>query len=381
MSLSFSAVSLISYFLQSCQRPLLDLEKRIYDITGLAIAAKDAADADDNMSTADEEEDDPEKESKEKRAWKKIISKMYDIQAKSHSVIKELVVKAIAAARKAQLKGVVGQLRSALLEFHPNAAGACKAASLKILEDHGGYDYDDDDDDEEEDVNDDTAEPEEEAIPSSLCAEAVIINSSLDGIEDAGHADWVDAVRSGKTLSRMACLVTAFTKRARQKLTRVREEQEDLLNAIAVWEKEEDRHVKNQEKAAANGKPPPVRKPSSFVVSEVWADVTFTDEIVMTKVEPFPWWPAKKCVPRDPDMAQKLVSLNRTLVSLVGESGGLRVIEPAAIRPFTGKLVEEEDNNTESLTNVTRDMKNQLDDCMAMARRILRSHASKKKKR
>ena len=57
------------------------------------------------------------------------------------------------------------------------------------------------------------------------------------------------------------------------------------------------------------------------------------------------------------------------------------MIEPVAIRPFTGKLVEEEEDNTESLANVTRDMKNQLDDCMAMARRILRSHASKKKKR
>lgn len=358
----------------------MDLEKRIYKITGLATAAKDAADADDNMSTAGEE-DDSEKESKEKRAWKKIINKMYAIQAKSHSVIRELVVKAITAARKAQLKGVVGQLRSALLEFHPNAAGACKAASLKILEEHGGYDYEDDDEDEEEDGNDDIAEPEETEIPSSLCAEAVIINSSLDGIEDAGHVDWVDAVRNAKTLSRMACLVTAFAKRAKQKLVKVQEEKEDLLKAVSVWEREEERHVKNQEKAATNGKPPPIRKPSSFTVSEVWANVTFTDEIVMTKVEPFPWWPAKKCVPRDPSMAEKLASINRTLVSLVGESGGLRVMETSAIRPFTGKLVEEEEDSTDSLANVARETKNQLDDCMAMARRILRSHANRKKKR
>ena len=360
---------------------MLDLEKRIYDITGLATAAKDAADADDNMSAADEEENDPEKESKEKRAWKKIISKMYDIQAKSHSVIRELVVKAIAAARKAQLKGVVGQLRSALLEFHPNAAGACKAASLKILDDHGGYDYEDDDEDEDEDANEDVAEAEEPVVPSSLCAEAVIINSSLDGIEDAGHADWVDAVRNGKTLSRMACLVTAFVKRAEQKLAKVQEEKEDLLQALSVWEREEDRHTKNLAKAAENGKPAPVRKPSNVVVSEVWANVTFTDEIVMAKAEIYPWWPAKKCIPRDPDMVEKLESINRRLVSLVGEGGGLRVVEASAIRPFTGKLVEEEEGNTESLANVAKETKNQLDDCMAMSRRILRAHAGKKTKK
>ena len=356
------------------QRPLLDLEKRIYQITGLAMSAKDAADADDNMS-ASGEEDDAEKDSKEKRAWKKIINKMRNLPSKRHTVIREMVVEAISAARKAQLKVVVGQLRAALLGFHPNAAGACKAAALKVLDSHGGYDYDDDDDDEEEDANDDAAEPEEPEIPSSLCAEAVIVNSSLDGIEDAGHIDWVDAVKSGKTLSRMACLVTAFVKRAKQKLVKVQEEQDALIKAVSVWEKEEERHLRNQSKS--NGNKEIARKPSNFVVSEVWANVRFTDEIVMTKVEPYPWWPAKKCIPRNADLEASLVSINRCLVSLVGESGGLRVVETSAIRPFTGKLVEAEEGT--DMNHVAKDTKTQLDDCMAMARRILRSHSSKKK--
>jgi len=341
------------------------------------MAAKDSQDADDSMSTSEEEES-AEKESKERRAWKKIVNKLHNVPSKRHVVIREMVVEAISAARKAQLKVVVGQLRSALLEFHPNAAGACKISALKVLESHGGYDHDDEDDDddvEEEDTNDDAADAEPEA-PSALCAEAVIVNSSLDGIEDSGHHDWVDAVKSGKTLSRMACLVTAFVKRAKKKLEKIREERDALVAAVGMWEKEEERRLRNQAKSNGNAKA--INKGSSYVVSEVWADVDFTDEIVMTKVEPYPWWPAKRCIARDGDLAASLNTVNRCLVSLVGESGGLRVVETSAVRSFTGKLVEEEEGA--DVSYVSKETKTQLDECMTMARRILRSHSIKKKK-
>ena len=66
-----------------------------------------------------------------------------------------------------------------------------------------------------EEENNDDAVDEEAEVPSALSADAVILNSSLDGIEDAGHHDWVEAVKSAKTLSRMSTLVTSFIKRAK----------------------------------------------------------------------------------------------------------------------------------------------------------------------
>ena len=350
---------------------MLYLERRIFEITGLAMAAKDSHDADDNMSADGEAEDADQKDSKEKRAWKKIIHKMRFEPSKRHTIIREMVVAAIAAARKSQLKAVVSQLRAALLEFHPNAAGACKASALKVLESHGGYEYDDEDDEDEEDATDEAAaDNEEPEIPSSLCAEAVIINSSLDGIEDAGHTDWVDAVKSARTLSRIACLVTAFAVRAKEKLNKMQEEQADLLKAVGVWEKEHERHLKNVSKSNAETV---AKRPSSYVVSEVWANVSFSDEIVMVKVEPYPWWPAKKCFARDTALRSSLETVGRWLVSLIGENGGLRVVETTMVRPFTGTLVEIEEGL--DMSDVTKEIKAQLDDCMAMARRVLRSRS------
>lgn len=342
----------------------------MFEITGLAMAAKDSADADDNMSTSGEEEN-AEKESKERRAWKKTINKLYSLPSKRHVMIREIVVEAIAAARKAQLKDVVGQLRTALLEFHPNAAGACKTAALKVLDLHGGYDEEDDDEEGEEEANEDTPEADEAETPSALSAEAVIVNSSLDGIEDAGHVDWVDAVKSARTLSRMATLVTAFVHRASGKLRKLQEEHDALMKALATWEKDEERRFKNQAKGN-------IFKKSSKAAaepSEVWAHVNFTDEICMAKVEDYPWWPAKKCMAKDVDLEASLKTLGRCLVSVVGESGGIRVVETSAIREFTGNLVEDEDTDMSGFSKETR---TQLDECMAMARRILRARSGKK---
>lgn len=367
----------VSQTVAGLRRPLLDLEKRVYEITGLAIAAQDVADADDNMSASGEDEDE-EKDSKEKRAWKKLVHKLRNMPSKKHAAIREIVVNAIAAARKAQLKAVVGQLRAALLEYHPNAAGTCKAAAVKVLDEHGGYEMEDEDEDEEDEeeekeTSDDAAETEEQEIPSALSADAVIVNSSLDGIEDAEHVDWVDAVKAGKTLSRMATLVTAFVKKAKTKLNKASEEYDALTDAVAIWEKEEERRLRSE---AKNGTDKPQKKPASLGVSEVWANVEFTSEMAMVMVDPYPWWPAKKCVAKDAKLEASLKSVNRCLVSLVGESGAIRVVQNSAVRPYTGKLVEEEEGI--DMSDLTKETKTQLDDCMAMARRVLRAKEAKK---
>ena len=182
------------------QKPLLDLEQRVFEIMGLAVATFDADEADDNMSATSEDER-SRQEQKEKLAWKKKIHALRSIETKRFSQIREVVVEAITAARKAHFGSVVAKLRSALLLHRPSAAGECKAAALAVLDSHGGYHAEDDDSDDESD-DDEAINEENDDVPTLLSAEATMISGSLGGDDDADRVDWIDAVKSCKTLSR-----------------------------------------------------------------------------------------------------------------------------------------------------------------------------------
>lgn len=345
-------LTLISFI---SQQPLLDLEERVFGISGLAMAAKDADEADDNMSTNPEEE----KQEQLQVAWKKLINRLNRLPAKAHAKIRQTVVEAIAAARKSQNSAVVIELRDALLQYHPQAAGACKAAALSVLEQHGGYD-DDDDEEEEEEME---FEQEQEGIyiekdtglSSALCAEAVILNSSLDGREDASRADWITAVKKAKTISKMAALAAGFSAKASERLTKIESEQETLEKFIEVWGKASTLRKQKE------------KKQELFETPEVWADVTFTEEFCLAKGSNYPWWPAKKCIAKDETLSKSLDTYGRVLVSLIGESGGLRVVRTEDILPFSEKFPEDE-----NMSKYPKEIRNQLEDCMTMARRIIR---------
>ena len=176
----------------------------MFEITGLATATQDADEADDNMSASSEDQRSLQ-EQKEKLAWKKKINALRYIETKRHSQIREVVVEAITAARKAQQGSVVSKLRSALLLHHPNAASECKVAALAVLDNHGGY-HEEDDDSDDESVMDDENNEEEDEIPSLLCGEAMMITGSLGGDDNADRVDWIDAVKSCKTISRYVAL-------------------------------------------------------------------------------------------------------------------------------------------------------------------------------
>ena len=337
------------------------------------MAASDADQADDNMSSSPEED----KEEKLQLAWKKIIYRLHRLPAKAHSRIRQLVVEAIAAARKAQQAVVVAQLREALLQFHPQSAGSCKISALEILEQHGGYDDFDDEDEEDEDGDEAEDEAKEgdqfqpdTGISCVLCAEAVILNSSLDGQEDASRGDWITAVKKTRTLSKFAALSAAFVAKASTKLDKLESEQDTLRHAVDAWVRASS--SRNKKKSTKDISEP----------SEVWTNVTFTDDFCLAKVDKYPWWPAKKCIVKEEELAQSLQSVGRCLVSLVGELGGLRVIKTESLLPFSETLPEDED-----LSNHSKEMRTQLDECMAMARRIIRgkekkaARASKKKKK
>lgn len=330
-------------------------------MTGLAMAYQDTIDADENMSTTP---DDDNKEEQAQVAWKRLVYRLERLPAKAHSKIRHLVVDAIAAARKSQQATVVAQLREALLQFHPEAAGACKAAALKILENHGGYVDDEDDEDEDMEEDDDVPRVVEQkaqsgaGLSSVLSFEGVTLNSCLEGQEDASRADWIAAVKSCKTVAKLGALTAAFCSKASEKLEKIESEKAALSDAIDCWEKSSSL----RKKSIKFEKEP----------TEVWTNVTFTDDFCLAKVEDFPWWPAKRCIVKDEKVAKSLANLGRSIVSLVGESGGLRVLVNEKIQDYSETPSDQDD-----LTSHSKEIRNQLDDCRAMARRIIRGKQSK----
>lgn len=359
-SANFGASSMPS-ILTMLRQPLLDLEERLADISNLAVAAKDNDLADENMSTDGTDDDRATKERLEK-AWKKIIYRIRPIPARGHVQIRDAVVAGIAAARKAHLADVVSELRSALLLHHPGSAGACKAAAIKVLEDHGDYDPVEDEDDESDDEDEGKDEIEEELVPSVISMEGAIVRSSLGGSPAASRDDWIEAVKSVKTFSRLASLASGFVLDSMRRIERMEFQHDDLVTAMAKWEKDQERRAKNNLNGRKTGKAKAYDGPS-----EVWANVRITDEICMAKAENYPWWPATKCEAKDSALAQSISELDRCLVSLVGESGELRVVMNSDIREFTGQTIDDEDT-----AKASKDTRNQLDECMTLARRILR---------
>lgn len=340
---------------------MLELESRVFEATGLAMVSKETDEADDNMSTSPEDE-----EEQLQVAWKKSIHRLKRLPAKAYTKIHAALVEAIAAARKAQNTVVVAELKHALVEYHPEAASYCKEQALEVLEKHGGYEEDtDDESDTEMEVEKPIAEQvtkenEESDITSCLCAEAIILNSSLDGQEDAARADWIRAVKQTRTISKLAAYVSAFVTKASAKVGKMEEEYSALMDAMSTWGK--SRSKKKSSKAAPE-------------LSEVWANVNFTDEYCFVKIEEYPLWPARKCLPKDEELTSELSSVDRLLVSLVGERGALRVVKTDACVPFSDTLPEGED-----LSAHTRDIRNQLSEAMNIARRVVRGQKKKKSK-
>jgi len=344
---------------------LLQLESRVFESTGLSMVAKETDEADENMSTSPVDE-----EEQLRNAWKKPIHRLKRVPAKAYTKIHTAIVEAIASARKAQNTVVVAQLKHALVEYHPEAASYCKDEALEVLERNGGYE-DDFDDESDSETNETDVEKRKEKIvakekndsdiSSCLCAEAIILNSSLDGQEDASRVDWIRAVKQTRTVSKLAALVAAFVSKASAKVGKMEEEHAALLDALNVWGKSRPKRKKSIQAAPE--------------LSEVWANVNFSDEFCFAKIDEYPLWPARKCVPKDDKLASELESVERVLVSLVGERGALRVVKKEACVPFSSTFPDNED-----LSSHSRDIRSQLDEAMSVARRVVRGHQKKQAK-
>lgn len=327
------------------------------------MVAKETDEADDNMSTSPEDE-----EAQIQVAWKKCIHRLKRVPAKSYTKIHAALVEAIAAARKAQNTVVVAELKHALVEYHPEAVSYCKGQALEVLEKHGGYEEDTDDESDTEgnemdvekgNTDQATKASEESDLVSCLCAEAIILNSSLDGQEDASRVDWIRAVKQTRTMSKLAAFVSAFVNKASAKVAKMEEEHSALMDAMNAWGKSRSK------KKSSQGAPE---------LSEVWANVNFSDEFCFVKIDEYPLWPARKCLPKDDELVSQLESVDRILVSLVGERGALRIVKTDACIPFADTLPEGED-----VSSHNRDIRNQLDEAMNVARRVARGQKKKMK--
>jgi len=365
LGLAHSTPSL-SQVLSVVKGPLTDIESRIFTITGLQKAVQEVTDANDNMSVASNSSNDDLKKASMKverarMAWKKKIFSLNSIPTKRAGAIRDILISAIAIARKGDLSDVVEDLRSALKLHRPGAAGRAKTEAMALLEKYGGYKKGEAKEnveslESENDLSDtESLSDKVESTPLSLtfrCAEAMMLSGSLSGDSHADRMDWKDAVMGCKTVSRFSALAQALDHQANPILLKIIEDQERLMKAIQYWEGGKTRNHKAKRRGKYNSS------------TEIWTYTTTTERFVMAKVRGYPWWPARVCNAKDLYTASSLKALGRVLVSFVGEHHLHVVTDPDEMQEFSGEIVEED------LSKYAANTVKMLKESMDLARRI-----------
>lgn len=341
------------------------MERRVWSITGheMARAALDEADQY-AASHEDDEDEDQEDAAKEREiielAWKKKISSLANIPTKKSSLIRDIIIAAIAIARKAHLNDVLEDLRSALMLHRPTAAAAAKQQALEVLAKYGGYDGDDDDSDDDDDMDIDTEGPqkeEEEAkVETLLCGDANMIFASIKDDDDAERQEWIDGVKRCKTLSMFAALAEAFVYKASGLLVGMDDAQKNLADAIKYWDGPGGKKRGSGKKSA---------KYSSS--TDIWTEYELTENFVWAKVEGYPWWPSRVCKAKDKSIAKSLTAVGRELISFVGMEDIVCVNAEDEMKPYCGETEDMED-----ISSYPEDMVKQLKNSLLMTRRILK---------
>lgn len=339
---------------------MIDLEKRIYSITGVERATKEVDEANDNVSVVSNESDDCKAESelleRANYAWKKKIYSLHSILPRRASAVRDIIISAIAIARKGNITDVLEDLREALKLHRPGAGGRARTMALNLLQKYGFTLREDDSN--ESDIEDSPSEiasiqdsnenREDSQATSFLSSEAMMINGSLEGDDNADRVDWNDAVTTCRSVSRFAALVTALKSRALPRLDKLIKDKKVFSKAIAYWE--------TSGKTRKKGKKNTHQSKKYSSATEIWANVEASNQFVMCKVEGFPWWPACVCIPKDDESAESLVSLNRMLVSFVGEQHLYVVDKVSEVKPFN-EMYEEKEAGSYS-ADVIKNVKN-----------------------
>ena len=337
---------------------MIDLENRFYAITGIERATKEVDEASDNISVVSNESDDckaeAERTERANYAWKKKIYKLHLIPARRASAVRDTIISAIAIARKGTINDALEDLREALKLHRPGAGGRARTMALSLLDKYGFKPGEEDDDmDEIEDASSETASIQETndnendlQSSSFLPPNAMMLGGSLEGDNNADRVDWKHAVNTCKSISRFAAIVAALKSRTTPRTEKIMKDKKALSKAMAYWETSGKTRKKTKKPASSS------KKYGSG--TEIWADVEPSDEFIMCKVEGFPWWPACVCVSKDDDIAKSMKSLNRILVSFVGEQHLYVVEKDSEVKPFDDTFTEDDSSSysPEAVKNV-----------------------------
>jgi len=347
------------------QQPLLDLEERVFTITGYAMKEQALQEAERYADAHENDDEDSDKDEREKAelAWKKKIYSLTNIPVKRAGIVRDVIIAAIAIARKAHLHGPLEGLRDALAEHRPTAANRAKLMALDTLERHGGYVPDDDESDDEEDDGmeiDNEAEDDDEQsmkkVETLLCDDANRIFASIKEEDNTARDEWIAGVKACKHLPVFAAFVEGLAFKGDTLLLEMQNDRANLNAALKYWDS-----------AAGKKSRGSTKKLKYDSNSPVWTNYELTEEFVWAKVEGYPWWPSRVCVAKDKDIAQQLKIVQRKLISFVGMEDISCVSAEDEIRPYCGETSPMED----SYVYPEKTME-ELNRCLHMTRRILK---------
>lgn len=338
----------------------------MHSITGYEMKQAALDEADRYAATHEDDEDEDQEDAAKKRElitveWKKKINRLANLPTKKSSIIRDIIIAAIAIARKGHLNDVLIDLRSALMLHRPMAAGAAKQKALEVLAKYGGYDGDDDESDDEDEMEveaDESQEQEKEVakVETLLCGDATMIFASIKDNDDAERQEWIDGVKHCKTLSMFAALTEAFVFKASEMLVEMEHAEKNLAEAIKYWD------------GPGSNKRGSSKKSAKFnSSSEVWTEYELTQKFVWAKVEGYPWWPARVCKAKDKAIAKSLTAIGRELISFVGMEDISCVSTEDEMKPYCGETEDMED-----LSQYPEGMTTQLKSSILIARRILK---------
>lgn len=347
------------------------MEQRIFAISGLERATKEVDEANDNVTVVSNDSDagraEAERLERAHYSWKRKIYSLNAVSPKRSAHIRDVLVSAIAVARKANLSDVLDDLRECLKIHRPGAGGRARTMALSLIDKYGFELKDGDEDDGEDDESmsevgsvQDAANDTEEQGTTFLPNYAMALSGCLEGDDQADRVDWKDAVASSKSVCRFAALVTSLKSRAVPLLEKLSKDKKTLLKAISHWETSGNSKTKKKTK-----------KGNKFTgkkydhVSEIWMDTSATDDFVLCKVEGYPWWPARICMAKDVEVEKSLKAVSRTLVSFIGEQH-LYVVHEDDVKPFRPTLSEED------IAGFSPEVEKKAKQGLVMAKRIMR---------
>lgn len=248
---------------------------------------------------------------------------MKRVHAHRYALIRDILIAAIAVARKSHLNQVAAELKTALQLIRPDAGKEGLNAALATLEKYGGYDGSDDEDEDfgeliaantgEANANAESGEDAE--ITSLLCDEVRMISGSVGGDAFADKTDWSDAIRGCKSVSRFAVMLQSFLSKADGVVKQLKEDRDKLDSVLGINAKRTGR----SSKAVISSK---------FDTSTpIWCNMMLTDKLVKARVQGYPMWPARVCTPRDEVIAEALEGSGYAIISSVGNEGMFLVPE------------------------------------------------------